>query len=291
MQVWAAPACWNEVGGALETMATDFITMLYDTVNKCCSSLKSDPRVMSIYLVGSLASGNADVHSDVDLCILVSKGQQNCVLADADRIAANVGPVLVSGLLRDSTRYSVLYDLYGQIVKVDYDYFGMEEVPDLIKSSMSTRTYLFDRKLLYDCCGTVEDLFKAIEPSQAQTISHESCSPFPLSAWSVIRMVRRGELLEAVDIMNHMRDPLLTQLLCQVYDVPFENYRRMETKLPHEILAWLKRTIAGPTSDEVLTALRELIKLYLYASDILGDDIGQQQRVACVRIVEESTHL
>ena len=270
-------------------MTAESITMLNDTLNKCCSILELDLRVKSVYLVGSLARGDADVNSDVDLCILVNKGQRDSIIKDADKIAAAVAPILAGGWLLDSNCYSVLYDLSGQMVKVDYDYYSIEDLPDLITSSMSTQTYLYDRKLLYDCSGTVEDLFKTIDPSQLQPISHGPHSFFPLSACSVIRMVRRGELLEAMDIINHMRDPHLTRLLCRLYNVPFENYRRMETKLPCEILTWLKRTIARPTKDELLTALRELIGLYLYVGDILGDGIGQQERTACDRIVKEIT--
>jgi len=288
VQVWVVPVCWNKVEGVLNIVTTEFISMLSDMVNKCCAVLKMDSRVTSIYLIGSLSRGDADVNSDVDLCILVSKENHDSIIKDADNIAAVVGPVLASGWICDSTCYSALYDVSGKIVKVDYDYYSMKNLPDLIALSMSTMTYLFDRKLLYDCFGKVEDMFKAIKSSQVQAISHQSHTPFSISAWSVVRMVRRGELLEALDIMNHMRDPIITRLLCQIYNVPFENYRRMETKLPDEILPWLKRTIARPTRDALLTALRELVGLYLYASNLLGNSIGKQEFIACDRIIKES---
>jgi len=63
----------------------------------------------------------------------------------------------------------------------------------------------------------------------------------------------------------------------------------MERKLPDDILAWLRRTIPRLTAEEMLTALRELIGLFLYADDILGNPIGQREWIACDRIVKEST--
>jgi len=267
-------------------MDTESVAVLYDMVENCCAVLRADPRVTAVCLVGSLARDEADANSDVDLCIFVSEGQLDSILTQASTIAGRITSVLVSGHIPNSTSYCSIYDLSGRMVKVDYDYFGVEQLPDMIMTGMRTRTYLFHHKLLYDRHGDVRHMLNTSVPRHVPAAPLPSI-PFAISASSVVRMTRRGEFFEALDIMNHMRDPLLTSLLCRAFDTPFENYRRIESKLPDEIADWLYRTIAKPARHDVLNALHELINLYLHTSSIVGQEIGAGERRACDRVIEE----
>jgi len=238
-----------------------------------------------------LARGDADGNSDVDLCVLVSDGQLDSILKQTAEMAARAGPVLVSDQFLGLTSYCALYKMANHIVKVDFDYFTVGQLPDLIMTGMNTETYLFNRRLLYDRHGNVGDMFNSLPPCPPPVSSPPSVASFAISAWSVVRMTRRGELLEAVDIMNHMRDPLLTELLCRKYNVPFENFRRMEEKLPCDIVDWLRRTIARPITGEVLYSLREMIGLYLHLCTDLAEGVTSKDGSACERVFDEIERL
>jgi len=53
----------------------DNVALLNTTAAKCCAILRNDSRVLAVILVGSLARGDADICSDVDLCVVVHSGE------------------------------------------------------------------------------------------------------------------------------------------------------------------------------------------------------------------------
>ena len=267
-------------------MTTDHLSILNDTIDRCCAVLKAEPKVVALYLLGSLAGREADSNSDIDLCVLLNTRDLEPTVARADDIASEVGSVLVGGRSPDSTTYSVLYDVSGRIIKVDYDYFSISQFPSVVSRSMSTRTYLSRRKLLFDRRGDAEQQFLTEHPP-VRSQKESRSAWFMINAWSAIRMVRRGELLEAFDIINHMRDPHVTALLCRAFGVPFENFRRLETKLPPHIIDWLHRTIAMPRRDDVLRSLEELLNLYAHLWGVLGEPVCPQERHASTRMLAE----
>lgn len=287
MLAWPVPACWSNLASReRKNMSPDHVAVLNHAVDRCCSVLRQEPLVEAVYLVGSLARGDADAHSDVDLCIVVAPGCSEAVLARAEAIAAQVGPALAGARLPGSSCYAMLYDFSGCVIKIDYDYFGLDQLPVLITKSLNSRTYLVDRRLLFDRHGGAESAFAAAAIQPVSERFHPEAW-FPISAWSVIRMVGRGELLEAVDILNHMRDPLITRLLSRAFDVPFENYRRMEKKLPDAIMDCLRRTFPWPARDELLCSLGELVNLYLHVCESLSEEVGPRERSTFTRILDE----
>jgi len=266
---------------------TDQCATLDEIAEKCCAVLQTDPRVSAICLVGSLARGDADANSDVDLCVFVDNGQLDSLLAETARIATRVGQVLVSGWLHDSTSFCALYDLADHIIKVDFDFFEVEQLPGLMMKGMSTQTYLFDHRLVYDRHDDIGPMLEFPPRSPAVAAPLPSPSSLAIAAWSVLRMTRRGEYLEALDIINHMRDPFLTKLLCNVYDLSFQNYRRMEGRLPRDIVERLNSTFPRPIRDELLSSLRELIELYFHLLALLQEELSASESTAFSRAIRE----
>ena len=266
-------------------MNSKHFAVLNEIAVKCCAALATEPGITDVYLVGSVARGDSDGLSDIDLCAVVQRERLGLVLSRAEAIASTHFEVMAGGWFPGTACYSVLYNISGGIIKVDYDYVSSLDFPELLAESMENRTYLFDRKVLFkrQRCTEREQLEALSESPKCQRRSEASVA---VGAWSVVRMARRGEILEAVDILNHIRDPLLTRLVCAVAGVPFENYRRLESKLPPELHAWLRRTFASPTRSDVLRALNELTSLYLHVSERLSTDVETSERLACKYIMD-----
>lgn len=227
---------------------------LENALEQCQTHLVMDSRVLGLCVFGSLASGDADEYSDIDLGILVEHVQLDDVLSDSDLIAG-VAPLLVrSSTLDNDNCVFALHEFGGRPIKVDYNYFDTTSSPPW---------FLKNVRILYDPSGELSQ-FIAL-PCDERLQSSIPSEYFWVALWSAIRMFRRGELLEACDILNHLRDPVVTQLLSVAYGVPFQNYRRFEQVYPPRIVEWMRRTVARPEPAELKTALCQLVDLYTHA--------------------------
>lgn len=105
-------------------------------------SLRSDPRVHAIWLGGSLASGEPDEESDIDMTVVVDDATANEFSLELERwlqgvghpVAVTSGPVpnLVASLMRDGLRFDVTVERRSSVaarprpeVLVLHDPFGV----------------------------------------------------------------------------------------------------------------------------------------------------------------------
>jgi len=267
-------------------METDYIEALYDIANRACEVWSADARVVGVCLIGSLARNEADRCSDIDLYICVESGTIKSIIAEAPTRASEVGEVLLGDYGFNEQAYVALYKTSLGIVKVDYDFLAIDDLPQLVSKSFASHTHLFHSRILFDRRGR---LASALSP---ETMKEKDDDPrlsnrFFLAAWSVIRMVRRGELWEAFDILNTMRDPMLTRALCCATGVAFENYRRLETKFAPPLQSRLKATIGGPDAEDLLCALVAALDLYEHANVLLGRKLSNTAQATVVSIREE----
>jgi predicted nucleotidyltransferase len=250
-------------------------TFLEQILARCQAHLVTDSRVLGLCVFGSLAIGHTDEFSDIDLGILVEQDQLDTILADRDLIRG-VAPLLISGpALADDDCVFALHDVDGRLVKVDYNYFSDNRPPPWLSS---------ESRVLFDHSSTLAELI-ALPGVQQQPASIPS-DAFWVEMWSAARMVRRGELFEACDILNHLRDPVLTRLLSQVHGVPFQNYRRLEELYPTEIVERLRHTFARPDQGDLENAIAQLAALYLDTLRMTGEGVSQEVETAIDRILE-----
>jgi len=263
---------------------------LDEMVERCTAALAVDCRISACYLVGSLARGDADVNSDVDLLVLVEGGRVESVLTEAESITSLVAPVLASDCLPDSMCFSVLYEVLDRVVKVDYDFVDERECANLAAESRAIRHSLSQCRPIFDRRRDKTPLLSNIETCASREESRIG-TWFYIQAWSAIRMIRRGELLEAFDIVNHMRDPHVTRLVCNHASIPFENYRRMEQRLPEDLAAWLYRTTSGPDRTGLLNSLSEMLSLWEHLVEERGEERAAPRRRVSTRVNQEIKHL
>lgn len=248
---------------------------LEKVLSLCKTHLVTDSRVLGLCVFGSLSIEQADEFSDIDLGILVEEDQIEVMLSDRE-IIEGVAPLLAcSPTTVDDDCIFALHDVDGRLVKIDYNYFSDRRIPPWLS---------IDTRVVFDPSVKLAQLV-AIPPEKEQLGSFSS-DYFCIQLWSAVRMLRRGELFEACDILNHLRDPVLTRLLGRVYNIPLQNYRRVEQLYPTEIVERLRHTFARPEPDDLNEALAHLAALYLHAIALTKEHIGAKERHTIDRILQ-----
>jgi len=237
----------------MTSVSSTGVPLLEQALLRCQACLPADDRVLGLCVFGSVAAGRADAHSDIDLGLLVGQEQLDSLLAAPDLIA-RVAPVIAWAASRagDNCLFAI-HEFECGFVKIDYNFFTSDDVPSWLSG---------EAEILYDRSGALTTL-KAIRHVRQEPRGFP-CEYFWIGIWNATRMLRRGELLEACDILNHLRDPLMMDLLSRAFQLPFQNYRRVEERYPPNVVQWLRRTFARPEPEELLSALAEMAALYRY---------------------------
>lgn len=114
------------------------------------SDLSGDPDVLAVYLGGSLAKGDIDVYSDIDLRVVVNPERLQKFVDEKLNRSKRWGNVV---FFEDSgPQYSYTVAHYDCFVKVDIFYYK----PDDLRPSM----WLQDTKTVYDPHGIVRKIYE-----------------------------------------------------------------------------------------------------------------------------------
>ena len=114
------------------------------------SDLASDANVLAVYLGGSLARGNFDVYSDIDLRVVVKPETHQNFVNDKFNRSKRWGNVL---FFEDSgPKFSHTVAHFDCFVKVDIFYYK----PDDLRPSL----WLHDTKIVYDPHGIVRKIYE-----------------------------------------------------------------------------------------------------------------------------------
>ncbi|QVY62115.1 nucleotidyltransferase domain-containing protein [Cytobacillus gottheilii] len=114
------------------------------------NDLKSDSNVLAIYQAGSLAKGNFDNYSDIDLHIVVTPERKPDFIKDKHNRARKWGDVLFYEDL--SAMSPVIVTHYESFIKVDSWYHSPEDVVPSI--------WLRGYKVLYDPKNIISEIIK-----------------------------------------------------------------------------------------------------------------------------------
>ena len=261
------------------------LTIHEKLLKKFISIISCDDTIHCMLLAGSLARGEGDKYSDIDLTLIAESGKLLEMQSRLPDLTRKCSTRLLGGFLPDTNTYAVLYEIDGLLIKVDFDCFDKFELSLKIKKSNYLSEYFSDSRILFSRSKEIEYEIKSIKRGIFRGDNDETSS-FLLSAWTVVRMLNRGEVLEAWDVLNHMRDPYVTRLLCCRYSIGFRNYRRMETLLPYSALKQLKRTFARPQARDIPDALRELIKLYIRLREDAGEPLTKDESMVSDCIIK-----
>jgi predicted nucleotidyltransferase len=234
------------------------------------TNLTSDPNVLAIYQAGSLARGNFDNYSDIDLHIIVNPELKANFIKEKRNRAAKWGSVLFYEDFNPSSPVVVTH--YDSFVKIDSWYhFPQEVVPSI---------WLKGYKVLYDPNKIISDIIresshKVYKPSADEVEFWRG----KLLAFihETYRAVMRGEIYYALANLDRVRWLVVSGWYMEMtehLDSPYGVWSKIEgerSKLNQEQLSLLKSWECGRNLDQmmktVVSIVPEILRLNKYLSN------------------------
>jgi len=236
-------------------------------VEKVLGLLEQDQRVLGVYLSGSFASGKPDAYSDLDFGILVPAEARAQIRQEHEKLRAQVGDILSdfpATHLGDPNQVITFYR-EDYPVHVDCQY--------RIKEELTPRARDRNVLVLLDRSGELEewkDACGGAVESHAPTAEQLQYFEDRLWAWCIYTdsKIKRGELWEARDAIEYIRNSVLVRVAYYLHSLSFEGNRRVDTKFPGATISLLESTLQGGHSQkEYSDALLALANAYVQLMD------------------------
>jgi Nucleotidyltransferase domain len=230
-----------------------------------CRAALADPDVVAMAVTGSFATGSADELSDVDLRVYVRPDSVGGVVARIPDLAAAAGRVkalFVAEHLGIPTLTIVLYD---DLVHVDFDVVAADRAAE--HNDGLPAVVLWEREPISDSLpGTyAQEVAACVRWLDARIWTW---------SWYIQSKVLRGELYEALDGLQYVRDQVLFRLLAFHGERRPAGGRRAEAVVGEHGVAFARTVPTSLDQASVLAALREEIDLYRRLADPLLERYG-----------------
>ena len=245
-----------------------------DLLERASWHFQGDRRVTGLMLWGSITRGHPDQFSDVDLIVVIPDKQFDEVFADRDRTAEAIGQPLAAHLadhMPGGERIFIV--LYPGPVQLDLEYWRASE--------MKPKREWAGSHIIKDRDGSLLKLkneSEQLDASAAETAAAQEIlkldAKFWNWTWKAHARIARGELWEALRIINHLRDFALVQTLDWMLKGSLEGYRRIEARLAEDAAAKFAATVALCESESLSRALLAEVALYSELRDQLAERAG-----------------
>jgi predicted nucleotidyltransferase len=222
--------------------------------------LAADGRLVGVAAGGSYLSGTLDQWSDLDLVIAVEPEAHAAVLADRQRIAAGLGPLLAAFTGEHVSEPRLLICLYGPPpLHVDLKLVSLPDVAERVE----------DPAVLWERDGRMSG---ALARGVARF-------PTPDLQWIEDRFwvwvhygaskLGRGELFEAHDFLAFLRLQVLGPLALVSRGARPTGVRRLELLAP-ELAEEMRTTLAGLDRASCASALHAAAQMYVKLRALLA---------------------
>jgi predicted nucleotidyltransferase len=239
---------------------------LRDLANNVLREAERDARIIAVIAGGSIASGNSDEYSDLDLVLVCTpEGQPECV-AGAKEFAAKVGPVLTSFTGQHVGEPRLLIALFGPpLVHVDLKFVTAEDLRERVEDGV----LLWQRDNSTDSTDTIGAVLASSKAHWPQRDPQWIEDRFWGWIHYVAVKIARGELFEAIDGLGALRGLALAPLAVMGRTAKPSGVRRLEMLAP-ELVPQLRATVATADRDDCLRALRATVEVYRQVRDDSG---------------------
>ncbi|WP_226641624.1 aminoglycoside 6-adenylyltransferase [Mesobacillus subterraneus] len=220
--------------------------------------LTSDSNVLAIYQAGSLARGNFDDYSDIDLHIIVDPVQKANFIKNKRNRAAKWGNVLFYEDFNPASPVVVTH--YDSFVKIDSWYHSPEEVEPSI--------WLKGYKVLYDPNNIIRDVIQ-----ESSNIVYKPTAD-EVEFWrgkllafihETYRAVMRGEIYYALSNLDRVRWLIASGWYMEMeehLDSPYGVWSKIEgnrSKLEQGQLALLKSWECSRDPDQIIKTMASIV--------------------------------
>jgi hypothetical protein len=231
-----------------------------DVLKNAIDYFAEDDRVPGLFISGSIVSGTMDEYSDIDLDVIVRDDEFESVFSERDRAVESIGRPLARFIADHlPIRVDMFIVLYEGPVKLDLDY---------IRASVLEPNWRWSRRhILKDTDGFLDDIVSRSKGLEAPSLSKERIlnldEKFWTWCWYVFGKIQRGELWEALDGIHGIRTLAILSFFYSVVDLYNEGYRRLERKIPPDLVGNFRETIPQMTEASLFSALQSMISLYV----------------------------
>ena len=213
--------------------------------------------VVAMAVAGSFAVGNADEFSDVDLRFYVAETAVDRTVRAIPALAASCGTVIASFSGEHVGAPTLTIVLYDDLVHVDFDV--------LSSAAAAEHGAGLPVRVVWDRGGVSDRLPGDGRPDVAGDLRWIEDRMWTW-CWYIQSKILRGELYEALDGLQYVRDRVLFRLLAFERGTRPAGARRVEAALGDRREAFSATIPFAHDPAAVLSALRAEIGLYLELS-------------------------
>jgi hypothetical protein len=231
-----------------------------------CAAASEHEGVVGMIIGGSFASGEADAYSDLDLQLVVEEPAFDGVVSATPDIAAAAGPLVAAFTAEHVGRPHMLIALYSDLLHVDFEPVALPEVA--ARNAGIPAVVLWARDDRIDLALPAER--PPFDPARELAWLEDRMWTW---SWYIQSKILRGELYEALDALQFVRDRVLFGLLSLRDGHRPIGARRAEARVG----AWAERfaaTVPALSRESTLSALRTTVGLYTELADPLLDEHG-----------------
>lgn len=238
--------------------------------------LADEPRIVGVAAGGSYASDTMDEFSDLDLVLATTTREHASVLADAQKIAASLGPLVAAFTGEHVREPRLLICLYDGAPPLHVD-LKFVALPDL-------RERVEDPVILWEREGRVTQALQDGRASYPQPNGQWIEDRFWVWVHYAATKLGRGELFEVLDALSLLRGAVLGPLaLARARQRP-AGVRRLD-----EVAPSLRGTVASYDAKDIVRALRAAIAEYQALRDPYATRRADAERVA-VAYLDDVAH-
>ncbi len=252
-----------------------------DKAMAASAAAQADPDVVGMAVTGSFATGEADEFSDVDLRVYARPDAVEAVVARVPDLSASCGNVVARFGADHLGIPSLTIVLYDDLVHVDFDVVAVDRATE--HNEGLPVAILWEREPIS------ARLPGTFEPDVATQIRWMEARIWTWS-WYIQSKILRGELYEALDGLQYVRDRVLFRLLAFHGGRRPAGARRAESVVGEHADAFARTFPAALDPEAVLAALRDEIELYRRLADPLlarhGAQIAAEARSVVLRALE-----
>lgn len=235
--------------------------------------LTSDSSVLAIYLSGSLAKGNFDRYSDIDIHTIVTTEKKKDFIKDKCERASKWGEVLFYEDFNPYSSYIVTH--YDCFVKVDSWYHSPDEIVPSI--------WLKDLEVLYDPYNLISNTIK-----QSSNIDYKP-SKGEIEFWrgkviafihETYRAVMRNEIYYALSNLDRIRWLIasgwymeMEQHLDSSYGV-WSKVEGQRSKLSNQQLSFLEELNCSRNPKEIIQTIVKIVPEFLRLNKHLSNQVN-----------------
>lgn len=233
----------------LGALPAEHATLLKAVVGRA----QADPQVVAVLAAGSLASGSADVFSDLDLVVVCEPQAWPAVLETRSEFAAASGPLLAAFTGEHVGEPRLLICLYGPpLVHVDLKFVLADDLAHRVD----------DPVVVWTRDAAIADVLAAGVAAYPRPVGQWLEDRFWVWVHYAATKLGRGELFEALDFLAFLRGRVFGPLILDAAGAQPNGVRRLEQVAP-EWVAPLAATVATYDAASIARSLDASVDLYL----------------------------